>query len=326
MGETIAFDNMIGAANGDKQNMLGKLLYFSLSNILIEKNELRELCDSMGIYYAGGNRISVSDAFRSATGDIRERVVSQHLGERQICQIYCRDNQRTTSGIISRELVKETLNRETNQYEKLANISFDKDSNIFNYDNLVYDSEVDAMKYCRQAEELFELYKRCANRRQIETICIGYIRSLEATKLNVNGHLYFVPRHTMEKVSIFEDFIDALNSLNRTENMLMANSIYIIDDAKQREKMTNEFYSSVKKEIAEYQERADYLIKSGSNSPAIMERWVTKIQALEDKKIRYEEILKRELDGLDEEFETLKFLARELAVRSQRIRNQRCVA
>ena len=55
MGETIALDNMIGAANGDEQNMLGKLLYFSLSNILIEKNDLRNLCDSMGIYYAGGN-------------------------------------------------------------------------------------------------------------------------------------------------------------------------------------------------------------------------------------------------------------------------------
>ena len=77
MGESIQFKNMLGVGNGEKQNMLGKLLYFSLPSILVEKDKLSELCDSMGIYYAGGNRLSVSDAFRSATGDIRERVVSQ---------------------------------------------------------------------------------------------------------------------------------------------------------------------------------------------------------------------------------------------------------
>jgi len=30
------------------------------------------------------------------------------------------------------------MHQETNQYEKLANISYDKDSQIFSYDNLAY--------------------------------------------------------------------------------------------------------------------------------------------------------------------------------------------
>lgn len=323
MGETICFENMMGVASGDQQNMLGKLLYFSLSSVLVEKDKLSELCDSMGLYYAGGNRISVTDAFRSATGDIKDRIVSKQYGEPQIYQIYCRDNRRTSVNLITRELVKETMNQDTNRYEKLANISFDKENQLFSYDNMTYDGEIDAMTYCRQAEELFELYQRCANRKQIETICLNFIRSLEATKLSVNGHLYFVPRHRMEKVSIFEDFMDALSKLNHTQTPLVANSIYIIDDAKQRDKMTEEFYSAVKKEIAEYQERADYLIKSGSQSPAVMERWVTKIQSLEGKKRHYENILRRELDGLDDEFSTLKFLSQELSVRAQRLRFQK---
>lgn len=77
------------------------------------------------------------------------------------------------------------------------------------------------------------------------------------------------------------------------------------------------------KEIAEYQERADYLIKSGSQSPAIMDRWVLKIQALENKKRHYEDVLRRELDGLDDEFSALKLLSQELSIRSQGIRFQR---
>ena len=87
--------------------------------------------------------------------------------------------------------------------------------------------------------------------------------------------------------------------------------------------MTEELYAAVKKEIAEYQERADYLIKSGSQSPAIMERWVMKIGALEGKKRHYEQVLRRELDGLDEEFESLKLLSQELSLRASGIRFQR---
>jgi hypothetical protein len=51
-----------------------------------------------------------------------------------------------------------------------------------------------------------------------------------------------------------------------------------------------------------------------------MERWVLKIQALEGKKRHYEEVLRRELDGLDDEFNTLKFLSQELSVRAQGLR------
>ena len=60
----------------------------------------------------------------------------------------------------------------------------------------------------------------------------------------------------------------------------------------------------------------DYLIQSGSRSPAVMERWVNKIATLEQKKQHYEEILRRELDGLDDEFETLRLLSQELSVRA----------
>ena len=124
----------------------------------------------------------------------------------------------------------------------------------------------------------------------------------------------------MARVDIFEDFIATLATMNKTENPLIANSIFVIDDAKQRDKMTEEFYAAVKKEIAEYQERADYLIKSGCGSAAILDRWVLKIDSLEEKKRHYETILRRELDGLDDEFTALKGYSQELKIRAQGIR------
>ena len=147
-----------------------------------------------------------------------------------------------------------------------------------------------------------------------------YLRMLEATKVSSTGHLYFIPRQHMDKVDTFETFIEQLSDMNQNDNALSVNSFYIIDDAKQRDKMTEEFYSAVKKEIALYQEKADYLIQSGSRSPSVMERWVNKIATLEQKKQHYEEILRRELDGLDDEFETLRLLSQELSVRANGLR------
>ena len=276
----------------------------------------------LGMDCSCGKRLPVADAFKSATGDIRDRITVRRDGEQKFYQIYCREN-KSTPNVLSRELVKETVNQRTNQYEKLANIHYDKADQRFGYDDLTYDEDVDAMKYCIQAERLFELYQTCANRKQIETICLKFLRSLDATKVSVNGHLYFVPRHTMEQVVVFETFIEEVSRLNRNNTPLFANSFYLIDDAKQRDKMTEEFYLAVKKEIAQYQERADYFIQSGCSSPSTMERWVVKIQTLEEKKRRYENILRRELSGLDEEFESLRLLSQELSLRARGIRSRK---
>ena len=128
--------DFIVAAQADETQVLGKFLYFSLANLLVEKKALSQLCDDMGIFYSGGERLSVADAFRSATGDIRERIPVTEGGQTNIYLAYCRDNKRT-SNILSRELVKETLNQNTNQYEKLANITYDRADGVFRCDNLV---------------------------------------------------------------------------------------------------------------------------------------------------------------------------------------------
>ena len=309
------------AAGGKEQNV--PVHYFGEQpKFDFEPKNHVDLCESLGMDCSCKQRLPVADAFKSATGDIRDRITVRRDGEQKFYQIYCREN-KSTPNVLSRELVKETVNQRTNQYEKLANIHYDKADQRFGYDDLAYDEDVDAMKYCLQAERLFELYQVCANRKQIETICLKYLRSLEATKVSVNGHLYFVPRHTMEQVAVFETFFEELSRLNRNNTPLLANSFYLIDDAKQRDKMTEEFYLAVKKEIAQYQERADYFIQSGCSSPSTMERWVVKIQALEEKKRRYEDILRRELTGLDDEFESLRLLSQELSLRARGLRSRK---
>ena len=311
---TVSSMSDLMAVKSDGGEVLGKLLYFSISNIQIEKDKLAEICRSMQIPYTGTLRNSSSDAFRSATGDVHARIVDSG----HIYKVYCRDNKREKE-IISRELVKEMLGADTNRYHKLANIYFDRAAERFGYGNVEYDLHVTPEEFCERAENLFEIYKRCAGRKQIEAITDDFLDSMEAIKISIHGRLYFVPRGHMPSVALFEDFVDALNKHNRNETPLTVNSMFVLDDQKQRDKMAAEFYAHIRKEIELYQERAGHFITSDCQSVAVMDRCVLKIAALEEKKRHYEELLQKELDELGEEFTTLRMFSQELQIKARRL-------
>jgi hypothetical protein len=128
----------------------------------------------------------------------------------------------------------------------------------------------------------------------------------------------------MHMLTVFEDFVEELNKNNRRSGGLTVNSMFVIDDAKQRDKMTAEFYNATRKEIEFYTEKLENIITANSQSVSVMDRWIVKIDGLETKKRHYEEILKHELNGLDEQYTNLKFLANELALRAHKIRKAKC--
>ena len=143
--KTIRFEDF-AAVSQDGGDVLGKVLYYSLSSILIDRDELESLCDAVGFPKGRSNRTAMGDAFRSATGDIYERRVVKTDSGPQIFKVYCRDNKGGNASVISRELVKETVHEDTNEYRKLANITFNKTSKLFSYDNLVSDPFIDPFR------------------------------------------------------------------------------------------------------------------------------------------------------------------------------------
>ena len=147
---------------------------------------------------------------------------------------------------------------------------------------------------------------------------------MESLKITVHGRLFFVPHKNMHMLDVFEDFVEALNVNNLRRSKLTVNSMYVIDDAKQRDKMSEEFYRSIGKEIEMYIEKMEQFIDQGCQSPAIMERWALKVAGLEQKKKHYEELLRRDLSETDEQYKTLKLLANELTLRAQKIRLKKC--
>ena len=309
---------MVVQNSTDESQLLGKFLYYSLADVLVKKEDFERICNALDFPYAG-RRISTVDAFRNATGKVTRRTVSGSGGTQEIFRIYCRDNQRD-GNLYSRELVRETVGLRTNRYDKLANICYDRDANRMYHDIVEDDPALDVEQLCLSMEQKFLVFRECLGRSQIDTILLHYLETLDTLPISVYGKLYFVPRDKMHKVDLFEDFLEELNQANQNDKALVVNSFFVADDDKQRDKMASEFYTLVRKEAQEYQERAAYLIDSGCQSASIMERWIRRIHELEQKKQRYEALFRKELSETDAEFGSLQLYSQELQLRVDGIR------
>ena len=313
---------VINSEDGQTEEILGKYMYYSLPKLIIKAEKIKEICTQIGFPVSVNENISLTDAFRSATGEIRERIEESSGGETRICRIYCRDNMRVEADFLSRELVEETLYESTNSYRKLANITLDKTSGEMNLSDVDYSSDRDIRGYFERAEQLFKLYQNCIGNRSIETMAEKYIGGMNAIGISARGHHYFVPKAYMHKITLLEDFMELIApenlftySDNRDAKYISINSMYVADDAKQRNKMSREFYQDMNREIEEYQRRIAKLIQNGNSSRKILERWELKIQSLEDKKQEYERILKQDLSGIDEGFTMLKDMCDQFKLR-----------
>ena len=298
------------------EGIIGKFFYYSTSNILIPKAKFIEIGQAFGLPKYKPAKESKASAYRCATTAIKDRVTVKGLTGTEVYRIYCRDNKKENAKYITRELVKETLNSRTNEYRKLANICFDKENEIIFVENEVMDPDVDVHSYCQQARELYDRYCTCYTTDQVDAVIDDILSRVQANKISIHGNLFFIPKQFIPLLNLLEDYIAAISEHNLNPGLVMSNSMFVVDDERQRQKMTDEFYANYKKDIALYQERVQHFINSGCESPAVIKRWLEKISALQKKKATYEEILRRRLDDLEQDYRMLQMQGQELAVRN----------
>ena len=309
-------DNFI-AVQEKTDGIIGKFLYYSTSNILVKRDKFIEIGLSFGLPKYKPVKESKSSAYRNATTAIKDRIQVKDGGGTQVYRIYCRDNKKEDATHIYRELVKETLESRTNSYKKLANIIFDKETETMYCENEIYDSDVDVTEYCRRAMELYERLCTCYTTDHVESVIQDQLDRMQANKISIHGNLYFIPNPYLPLLNILEDYIDAISKHNLNDGLVMSNSMFVVDDERQRQKMTDEFYINYKKDIEFYQQRIQHFIDSGCDSKAVINRWMQKIQGLQQKKKIYEEVLKRQLDALNNDYAMLQMQSEELRVREQ---------
>lgn len=312
---------IINTENGQQSEIMGKYMYYSFPRLIVKTERVKEICEQIGFPVNVSEKGSITDAFKSATSNIYDRIEQEG---NEVLKIYCRDNKRGDNNILSRELVEETLMNSTNNYRKLANITLDKEMGIMQlsgYD-LCRDSRV--IQYFDEANNRFSLYRDCVSNSSIENMVEKYMASLHAISISAKGHHYFVPKDYMHKIDLLETFFELLAKENlfvyadgRNAKYISSNSMYVADDETQRKKMAHEFYFDMGREIEEYQKNISRLIRNGNSSQRILDRWSLKIEELQRKKKEYESLLKQNLSGIDENFTLLEGMRDQLKLNVQ---------
>ena len=184
---------------------------------------------------------------------------------------------------------------------------------------IVFDVDIDVKAYCDKAQELYEKFCDCYTTEQVTAVIDDQLSRMQANKISVKGNLFFIPNQYLPLLDILEDYIESLAKYNLNDDCtIVCNSMHVVDSERQREKMAEEFYNNYKRDIEMYQKSIQKFIDSGGTSPTVIERWIKKINALNQKKSTYEDVLRQRLDNLDKDYALLKMQAQELIVRSNK--------
>ena len=68
---------VINGGNGESSEILGKFLYYSFPRLIINRKEFLELVERYGFPSSVRDKHSPIDAFRSATTDVKDRIVEE---------------------------------------------------------------------------------------------------------------------------------------------------------------------------------------------------------------------------------------------------------
>lgn len=308
--------NKFIAVKEQNEEILGKIVYYSVAGILIDREEFQQIGKDFSLVKYKPARESASEAFRKATSCLYGRYTVKDNNYPVTYRIYTRDNKRSSKEKISRELVLEELGSSTNEYRKLMNITFDTETESIEFENIDYYTNVNLTEYKDKAIRMYQLYRTCYNSQHVETVLENLLESMQANKISIRGRIFFVPKQNLQELNLFEDFIAAVSGKTLAESDIICNSMFVVDDEKQRNEMKNEFYINYRRDIEAYQERIQKFISNGGTSEKVIERWLQKIGQLQKKKATYEQILKEELTALDDDYDMLTLQAQELVVRS----------
>ena len=58
----------INTADGKVEEIMGKYMYYSLPKLIVKAERVKEICSQIGFPFDVNDNISITDAFRSATG------------------------------------------------------------------------------------------------------------------------------------------------------------------------------------------------------------------------------------------------------------------
>jgi len=205
--ENVALEN-VAAVQKEEQGVIGHLTWYSVSEHLISRDDLRKKLLDAGLDEGWmPNEIRVSDAFRRATKDveIRKNPTSQaNVFENFLVREVYSDQK-----MVQRNIVRETVD------QKGKRLSYDGQAAILILDKEtkgigIVSQNAKAGELAREADKLFRIYCSNYSAQTLRVMIMNILKSMSPTPVRPNGGVYFVPSAHSDQLSRLCKFVGSL--------------------------------------------------------------------------------------------------------------------
>lgn len=288
-----AAPEMKGQGADDRYPILGNLVWYSLRDVRITREDLAKLFSKYSLnLHDLPPEIREPDAFRRATSDIGQRA-AKPLPDGTFEVIMVREVATTNEEIV-RHIIREVRDSKNKKlsYEEVGSFIFRRDINDFHAVSSKFP------EICEKAQELYREYKEFYTGKHIREMVHKMVWGTQPTVIREGGGVYFMSKEYQQLVDGLEGLVKDLNAYGVPGTLTCSfEDVPIIDLEKQRRLIFDRYESqcsdSVDKTLAEM---AEILKANKEPTKGQKAEYVERMKDLRSGIEKYESLLERDMN------------------------------
>lgn len=291
-----AVPDMKGAGADERYPTLGNLVWYSLRDVRIKREELAKLFSKHGISHTHlPPEIRAPDAYRRATSDINQR---QHkpLPDGTFEVLMVREVASTGDEIV-RHLISEIRDSKNKKlsYEQVGTLIFRRD----NEDYSTHALKPEVEQIIKESEANFKEYLQYYTGKHIREMVHGMVMGTLPVNVRPGGGVFFISKNHEALVSSLEGLVAELNQY-KAPNTYDADGIFesvpVLDLEKQRKLIFDKYESQCAASVdGTLQELAELLKGGKAPTKSVLADYVDRMKDLKEGIGKYEALLEKDL-------------------------------
>lgn len=292
-------NNFIGIEKGGVEiNFLGRLLWYTISELKITREQLQIIFAANGIdeMYLP-NPINVRDSFRRATKEAEQKRIELSTDKKNTKYLNLMVREvHMTNDIIIRQLVREIVDGQNKRLDYCPIYELSLEGDIFKATPLIEDiSDIEKARVEAIALD-YEDAKIYYNARYLRDIINKILWDCRKVAVRPSGGVYFTPIAYENEILALQQAVSALGEYTVTSERSKMWSIPVIDVTEQREMIKETLEEQVKEESkALIKEMADLLHNGRKITTKTSAKYIDRVNALQRMVKEYEDMLETEI-------------------------------
>lgn len=312
----VTAENLVVISESNTEiNYLGKLAWYTISELKINYNQLQDLFlkNNLDFKYLPKS-ISPKDAFRRASKLAESKKIE--LDKNRFLNLLVREIPNLDKEKVVRQIVREVVDSANQrlQYLPIVTMVLEKEF-IYTYNKeTLYQPEEKAVN---QVLEEFESSKENYNAQHVRSIIMDILADLQQVSVRPSGGVYFVPENFKTETSSLQNMIRDLSQYCTKDKCTMW-TVPVIDVDEQRKMINESLQENIKSDSYNLINEVAEIIKSGRKvSDKTAQKYIDQVKALKVKVKEYETLLEAEITGVQGTMDLAMEAAKKLLERQE---------